>query len=825
MADAPSRRGIADLKDAASLIARREELEQLRSDDSRDWALNRAFYRNDQWVIWNRVNQQVESLPVNDGDRPRWKVRITSNQVTPGVNHHVALMTKTRPIIRAMPDSGADQDIKAAQVAEAIYDSLWRDLDLNSKLQTSLSDAQLSQGYWKITWDDLAGKPMKVMLRPDGQVETNPQLAEAYKEELKAQAEQMGLDPQQLISQYEKTLYVGEIRVECLPGENVWVDTTATNFSDAKYVICRHAMDPDEVYARWKKRVEPDSTPDSGAAPLAYRRPTDKRPKTTVNVYIGYFRPQPSLPQGRLVVWVESPAQILADDPWPYPFQEMPIVQFPGIERPNSVYDEARTTLVRPLQKELNRTISQIVQNKDLGIKPQMLAPAGSLRQKLTDEPGVAIEYTPLQGLKPEWRDPPPIPATTFEILQDIQQRIDRIYNRLPSQRDQLPARVDSGQTVQLIQEAVADQITPEIRRLETALAQAGKLIAAYAKAYYIEPRFLKIVGPGGAVKTRKFMNADLEGGFSFHPTMDTGLPRTRAGRFQQVKELLEMQLIDPRSALKHLELADFQGLTAKISADEDQAEREQDKLVQGAPINLAALQQAVSAVQQGINPQTGQPFQSPEEMQQAQQMVEDAALQPLPYENKQAHVDTHTDWMKTLEFENLPPDVQQRAIRHLQLTQQEIQSEQPTDPKSLPGLNISASATTSAKVMAKILNAHGIETDENEVAEEPLETSVYDSMDKPDTDSAGNDVLTAQELAVNEQAHQLEVMKAQHGMQIANEQAAVGLAKQQSQANIEAMKAAQQQRHAEELHKAKVAAAKRPPAKPVTGKNNGRNQ
>lgn len=821
--DATPRRGIADLKDPTSLAARREELDTLRSDDARDWALNRAFYRNDQWVIWNRVNQQVESLPVNDGDKPRWKVRITSNQITPGIAHHVALMTKTRPVIRAMPDSGAERDIKAAQVAEALYEWLWKELDLTSKLQTSLVDAQLSQGYWKITWDALAGKPMTVMLRPDGQVETNPQLADAYKEELEKQAQQMGIDPQQLISQYEKTIYVGEINVECIPGENVWLDTTVNNFADAKMAICRHAMDPDEVYSRWKKKVEADSTPDSGAAPLAYRRPTDKRPKTTVNVYIGYFRPQAALPKGRVVVWVENPAMILEDGPWPYPFTEMPLVHFPGIERPSSVYDEARTTLARSLQKELNRTISQIVQHKDLAIKPQMMAPAGSLRLKLTDEPGIVNEYTPVMGLKPEWRDIPNLPGYSFEIVQDIQQRIDRIYNRVPTQRDQLPARVDSGNTVELIQEAVADQLTPEIRRLEASLARAGKFMALLAKTYYIEPRFLNIVGPGGAVKTRKFMNSDLAGGYSFHATMDTGLPRTRAGRFQQVKELLEMQLIDPRSALKHLDLADYQGLTAMIAADEDQAEREQDKLVRGEPINLAALQQAVGAVQQGINPQTGQPFQSPDEMQQAQQMIEDAALQPLPYENKQAHVDSHTAWMKTLEFESLPMDVQQRAVRHLQLTQQEIQSEQPTDPKSLPGLNISASATTSAKVMAKILNAHGIETDENEVAEEPLETSVYDSMDKPDTDSAGNDVLTAQELAINEQAHQLEVMKAQHGMQIANEQAAVGLAKQQSQANIEAMKAAQQQRHAEEMHKAKVAAAKRPP--PAPAKGNGRSK
>ena len=107
---------------------------------------------------------------------------------------------------------------------------------------------------------------------------------------------------------------------------------------------------------------------------------------------------------------------------------------------------------------------------------------------------------------------------------------------------------------------------------------------------------------------------------------------------------------------------------------------------------------------------------------------------------------EVHTNFMKSPEFEQLPPEVQQGFVMHFQLTQQALAAEAPTDPKLAPKISFNARATTSAEVMAKALNKAGIQVTEEEVAAEPLETAVYDSMDKPDADSAGNDPLTAQE-------------------------------------------------------------------------------
>jgi hypothetical protein len=281
-------------------------------------------------------------------------------------------------------------------------------------------------------------------------------------------------------------------------------------------------------------------------------------------------------------------------------------VKFPGIERPNSVYDEPRVTFSRPLQKELNNLVSKVAMHANLTLKPQMVAPIGSLRQRLTDEPGIVLEYAPIQGLAPEWRQMPSLPGYVFEYVQQIQQRLDRLFNLMPSERSQLPARADSGQLLDLMQEAVSDQIAPEIARMEIALARAGMLMVALAQQYYSEDRLITIQGPGGSTQAIKFKNADIKGGFSFHAEAGSGLPRTRAGQTQQILEMVQAGALPMNEALPYLPVAGLKAVQAKLQANEEFAQRKIEKLMKGQPLNTPALQQAIQAGAVGHEPGHG---------------------------------------------------------------------------------------------------------------------------------------------------------------------------------------------------------------------------
>lgn len=748
--------GVAQMDTVAKHIQKVKELEASRQRDRREWALNRAFYRGAQWSYYNKVSSRVETLPVEDGDKPRYRVRLVSNQILPGVQSYVAQLTKTKPVITATPDSSADRDIKAAQLAQRLDDYWWFEKKLKSKLVSALTHSTLSAGFWLVNWDPLAGKPMRFTLDPMGQPILNEELRQLYISEI----QQVGLP----LEQVEKTFYLGDIDVTVLPGENVYIDPAPTSFEDCKWCVIRMYLDPDEIYARWKVRVEPDSYIDDGETNLSFLGPSKRTKVPCVKpVYIGYYVPQAALPKGRICVFTEGIDRYLEDKPWDLPFNELPLVKFPGVERPDSALDEPIVTQVRPLQKELNRTLSQIVEHKNLTLKPQMLAPIGSLRQRLTTEPGAVFEYQPVGGQAPVWREIPALPPYINEHLQDIQTRIDRLFNLQAVGRGDVPPNVEAGVAIDLLQEATVDQVAPTIQRMEEALAQAATLMTLLAQKYYIEPRLLKIYGAGGQAQVQQFKNADLMGGFTFHAEAGSGLPRTRAGRMARIEQLVQMQVIRPDQAWKHLDVADLKGLSEQFQVDEDQAYREHDKLLKGQPINVLAVQEAMNAIQQGLNPQTGQPLQSPQEAQQA---IQQAMLAPTKYENLQAHLDVHAIYMKSVEFEGLPPDVQQRFVDHFNQTRETYFSMMRTQGEA-PKIALQLKATTSAPVAGEILRQSGVQVSDEQVAEPPLETWVTDSIDKADQDTAGNDQLDPLEQAQNVQKLQMGTLDQQHAHEL----------------------------------------------------------
>lgn len=828
---------IKSLNDAQSLANKRRELETLRHREKIDWTLNREFYKGNQWAFWNKDwpgGGRLETDPLDEGDRPRYKVRLSSDEIKPGLNHYIAQLTKNRPVINAEPETGSWRDLKAAQMAQALYEYWWQpdQLALDEKLHDVLLNSGISQGYWHITWDALAGKELSFMLAPTGQplIGWPDEGLDLYRDQLRAQ----GFDP----NQYKRSVYVGEISVRSIPGENVLLDSSVSHFEDANYAIVIQHFDADEVKARYPKapdNLTPDSVPGEEAMYLqGVMGSADERPKTVRRVYTMYVKPNPVVPKGRVVCWIEGPDMILDDSPWPFPFDDLPLVHFPGVRRPGHALDIPIVTAARPLQKEINRTISQVVEHKNLTLKPQMLAPRGALDgERLTNEPGRILSYNPINGAVPQWRELPDLPPYVFEHLQSVQSRIDRLFNRIPSGRDQLPARIDSGSSIDLIQETVSDQLSPVIVRIEQSLAKAGMLMVKLAQKYYTEPRYLKIRGANGGVQIDKFMNADLDGGFSFNAVVGSGLPRSRAGKQSRIEFLLQNQLIDQATAMRYLDVSDMNGLTAQMQADEEQAYRTIDKLKLGEPINVTAYQQAVQQAQQVMAElQAGQPVDldgdgqpdPPQQVvQELQQQIQQAAVAPAMYEDYNTHIDVLKRFMTSAEYEQLDPDTQQRFMDRFSAMYEamynlRLASIMPQAPR----VNLQMRTTTSAPVQAAILDRTGVQVTPEDVAAPPLDTWVTDDLTKPEVQQSADPTVPeqmaqAQQMQQSDDQHQLAMAKSAHETALAAHRAEQ--ARQQNQQTSQ--RHALEQSRQEELHRqalalaaARARQAARPPVK-----------
>lgn len=795
---------VSQLKSPSDFQRHFDTLKAGRASLEQQWKLNLAFYRGKQYSYYNKTTRQIESLPVEDGDKPRYRVRLVNNQIMSGSQSLLSKYTKTKPTISASPGTGSHVDNQAAKMASRLLEYWWDFFKLEGKYNEALLWAIIAgNGYWKIGWDEHAGTPMRFTLNPEtGEPIVEDELQKLFVNNLKKQ----GLSPEE----YEKIVYMGDLRIEVMSPFNVFLDPGVRSAEDAKFAYCIHNLDPDEVYVRWKTRLEPDVAPVDADETMPMDSPDTPTEKTLRKIYIGYFKPSPAIPDGKYVVWADGHTEFLANEKWPYPTHELPIVKFPGIRVPGRIYDSSVVEHALPIQKELNRTLSQIVEHKNLTIRPQWMAPVNSLRKRMTNEPGAVWDYTPVGNMKPESLQMPVLHPQIYEFLDNLGMRIKDMFSLTEVSEGTLPPNVEAGVAIDLLQEMSTDRMAPTIRLNEKSLEKAGTLMLALAAEYYEEPRMIKIKGPGGSVQVKSFTKSDIAGGVDVDVESGSGLPRTRAGRLARVQSFVEMGVLPAEKAWKFLDLADMKGLAAEFQADEEQAHRIIDTIMDGGVVNHQAVRDAMKAVGSGTNPDTQQPIQSEEE---AQDIIKKAALTPVDYVDYDTALTTTGLFMKSSEFEHIPEDIQDNFIMYYQNLRSAMANLAPQPEGQAPRINYQIKGTAGATAASQILQKAGIDVSPETMAETPLETWVTDSMDKPDVDEAGND----QETALDEKMLQMTTAS----------KAVIEAAGARQDATHTAVNQEQSSRHAEEKHaadmemmKAKVAterARAKQTAKPKT--------
>lgn len=723
---------ISQLNTAQELTEKVNHLRRQRSARENRWKLSNGHYKGVQYSYINRVTNRIMVRPTDESDLPRFRRRVVDNKLQPGVDGLLAKMTKTSPIMSATPGSGSDTDYKSAELAQQLLEFWWTDLELKDKYYEALKYALImGQGFWKPRWDQHAGKELSFILDPySGQPIVDDNLAKLVKQNMLKQ----GVQPQ------EQTVYLGDVDIEVLSPFQVFLDPAAKTMSQIKWYICVHNIDPDEALARYGVALEPTQTElePSMSAPMAGELSAIP---TLCRVYELYQLPTPAAPKGRYVAWTDKPPQdrdgVLTRSDWPYPLRTPYLVKFGGIRVPGEIYDGSVVEQAIPLQKLLNRTKSQIAEINEYAANRRLLVPSGSQRTKSDMRvPGAIIEYNPSgpTGAKPEWEQPPQVPQALFIYEERLENSIKEKFTLTEIDKGQVPPNVEAGIAIELLSEMSTEAISPTILMNELALARAGKLLLSLAQKYYIEPRMLKIKGDGDRLSWESFSGAQLDGGVDIVVEAGSGLPRTRAGRELRIMRLVTMGVIAPEEAALYTDLADLKGIQRKLRAAEDQAMRENDKLVKGGNedgfviLNGFAYQTAEQALAAGLNPETQQEIVSPDEALEA---LKRAALQPGPADNHTAHMTVHADFMVSPEFERLPLDVQERFIVHYQLHQSQLPQPEKANERTQTQVKLGVGPTAGAK----LLRGEGETITAEDLQEPPLITDTYDSVDKADVD------------------------------------------------------------------------------------------
>ncbi len=593
----------------------------------RQWYLNLAFYFGKQNVALISTTAATNGFFLQTPKAPPYRVRLVVNKIRPIIRGMLSKYTAQKPMATAIPTSSDEEDLTAARVAESIFESTYETYNLAKVLRRALWwTAITGTGYIKDFWD------------PSKTDKTSGQVGDFCFEPL---------------SPFH--IYVPDLSEEELE-KQPWVIHASTKTEEWVNKHYKTTLDGKKLTPNTKSQNE---VIDDGFLGMIGARSSTPDAVLVVECWV---KPGANkfMPNGGLITVIDS--QIVEyQDSFPYEHGDFPFSKFDDTPT-GRFYAESIIVDLIPLQREYNRTRSQIIEAKNLMAKPKLMAQKGAINpNQITSEPGQVILYevgyqppVPLQMQ--------PLPAYVMETLDRLSGDFDDISGQHEISRGRTPPQVTAATAISYLQEQDDSKLAFSIYSVEEGVQRIGRHLLSYVQQYWGVGRLIKVLGKDGSFDAQVFSGADLRGTTDLRIQAGSALPHSKAARQALVMDMLKMGVIPPEKAMAAMDLGGLAGVMEDYQVDVRQAQREN--------LRMSAYQ-----------PQPQPPMQVPFGGQQPPASVPE--MPTNSYDNHAVHVDVHNKFRKSQQFENSDPMIKQMFEAHVQLHQQEtlraqMQQQQP---------------------------------------------------------------------------------------------------------------------------------------------------
>jgi hypothetical protein len=319
-----------------------------------------------------------------------------------------------------------------------------------------------------------------------------------------------------------------------------------------------------------------------------------------------------------------------------------------------------------PLQREINRTRSQLIEARNLTSKPGFFYRTGSMDvNKWTSAPGQAIDIKPGSEF-PQPIPLPQIPAYVENMQDRYLQDVEDISGQHQVSKGNAPAGVTAGTAIQFLQEADNSYMATTHSSIEDAMKKVAHQTIALAIEFYDSERLVKYVGRDGQINAKYLSQSDIKSGTDIRIEGGSSLPVSKAARIALFMDLMTRGAIPVDQALKLMELPSMKAYYDLTEVDEKQATRENVAMSELDPQQtLQARIQVVQMAQQSI-PMGIDPMQSPQASQQME-LGNEPVVEVHDWDEHDVHIMVHTRYMKSQEYEMLPDEIKNEFELHLQ--------------------------------------------------------------------------------------------------------------------------------------------------------------
>lgn len=597
-------------------------MKQNRARQERIWYTNLAFFRGRQniSVINTPLTSAGGGFRLLTPPAPPWRVRLVINKIRPVIRREIAKLTAQKPSFVVAPATNEDEDYNAAKAGTQILDSIYDDYEIakvNKSRQWwgSICGTSFIKCYWdknKVAKD--RGKPMG-----------------SYNEQT----------PMQMYQQGNLSDLQGDICVENLIPFFLFVpDLLEPDINCQPFVFHVYTKPRSWLERYYGKQLvtkmttrstnEKDLLEDAFFDVVGLRKPLEDQYRC-MEIWIkpGGHR---LFPQGGLVTIIGDQIVQLLEN-FPYSHGEYPFIKFEHIQS-GQFYGTSVIEDLIPLQREYNRTRSQIVEAKNMMAKPKLIYPAGSVDMaKITSEPGQGIPYEPGLG------EPKPLPMQSLppyveNEVERIKQDFDDISGQHEISRGNTPSQVTAATAISYLQEQDDTMLADALSDVEYGMACLGRHILCYVIDYWDQERLIKVAGKDESFDVMFMKGSALRGNKDVRVEAGSALPHSKAARQAFLMDLFKMGVFaqNPSEFLKILELRGIDKAIDDYKADIHQAQRENIKMAHGQPVQVN------------------------------------------DFDEHQLHLQEHNRYRKTEEYEMLDPQIQALFVNHCMMHQQAIQ-------------------------------------------------------------------------------------------------------------------------------------------------------
>jgi hypothetical protein len=655
----------------AALETTRKRREELRRGIEAVWWNNIALVTGDHHAQWDPIRATFVDRDPN-WDWTDKKPRMVINHALTVARTELSKLTKSRPIMEVIANSDTQDDIAATRVGKSVLDfAEWRFRLRKMRRNALWWMIQTGLGAIYVGWDpfnDVAGT-IDYIIDP----ESNEPVFNVTRERELKELEQSGEIP----DLRRESVALGDLDYRLYTPFQLLPDETTLEFEEIKDLITVDAMDIDVVKGIYGSSAD-HLRPEDVTLGVMERRmlgrlgiqvgQTPTKSENAVKVYTFWLLPQVYrgngfLRDGYYCRWCQGK---IIDKMVPFPYRDnrMPFAFFEHIQTSMSIWPDSIMNHIRGPNLEIDKTVSQLIENKDYMSNPMwLIATQHKIRGEIKNEAGAIVRYVHVPNVPP----PQPVeglqmPPQVENLLAGLRDQILDISGQSEVARGRVPTGVRSGVAVAYLQEEDDTKIAPTVENVEEAIAMMSSLTLTRAGQYYEVSRLLRYHRQDGGFEAFRFKGTDLRDNTDVVAQAGSAMPKSKSARQQYTLELVSMGILrDPKQIKDMLELGSAE------PSDEDKA--------------IAQANRENNIMRFGIQRKKLEPLTSEILNDEAKLQQYVATAVPVKkWHNHAVHVARHTSAMMDPEFDELQethPEVVRLFDEHLAMHQQILQEEQ----------------------------------------------------------------------------------------------------------------------------------------------------